>query len=288
MLSLEIEADHGPAPPADPADPAVTVWHDNDGKVGAYGHTVDGDHWLHLPGLVSFRFGPAHDGITALPEPSAPEALVLDAYRRVALPMALQALGGEVLHSSAVLTPRGVVALCAVSTVGKSTLAYALSGRGHRLWADDAVAFEVRDDGAVALPLPFDISLRPASRAFFERQHGLRADRAPSDNGRGELPAESAPLAALCILERIPSGETGGPVELRRLAPDDGFRAALAHAYCFDLRDGERKRAMVREYLALADRVPILELRFEGRLENLPAMIGCVEDAVDLPRTAPT
>jgi hypothetical protein len=281
MPRLRIETDRGLTPPADPTHPEVTVWHDNDGAVAAYGHTVGGDHWLHLPGLVSFRFAPGREEITAVPVPSATRELVTDAYRRVALPMALQAAGLEVLHSSAVLMSPGVVALCAVSTVGKSTVAYALGRRGHPLWADDAVAFEIRKHGAAALPLPFEIQLRRESRAFFGRERTAGAAPDGNPNGCPGSPLRPTALAAVCLLSRLPSRARPRPVELRRLTPSDAFSAALAHAYCFDLDDVERRRRMLEMYLELAERVPIFELRFENGLDHLPAMVQSVEEAVD-------
>src|ERR671935_59558 len=63
--------------------------------------------------------------------------------------------GREVLHASAVITARGVVAFCAVSTTGKSTIAYQFSRRGYGIWADDALAFDGADRGVTALWLPF-------------------------------------------------------------------------------------------------------------------------------------
>jgi hypothetical protein len=117
----------------------VQVWRDHEGTVCAAGHTVAGRHWMHVPRIGSFAFGPcAGDAVHVFAEPSARPESVLDTFRRMVLPLALQAQGEEVLHASAVRMLQGVVALCAVSETGKSTLAYALSRRGFPLWADDA------------------------------------------------------------------------------------------------------------------------------------------------------
>jgi len=87
---------------------------------------------MHLPGLATFRFDSQSCNVTAFVDsPDCPDS-VLDAFRRAVLPMALQARGLEVLHASAVRTPRGVLALCAVAETGKSTLACGLSQRGPR------------------------------------------------------------------------------------------------------------------------------------------------------------
>jgi hypothetical protein len=182
------------------------------------------------------------------------------------LPLALQAHGREVLHASAVRAPAGIVALCARSGTGKSTIAYALNTRGHLLWADDAVCFEPNDAGIDTLPLPFSLRLRPASAAFF-------ADRAV-DNGL-RSPEGREPLAALFVLERA-----AGPAALERLQPADAFPAVLTHGYCFTTNDRERTGAMVRNYLELVDHVPTFRLRFPDGLDGLDDVLELIEGAL--------
>src|SRR5215217_5019656 len=188
----------------DAADSDVQVWREHDGTVIARGHTVDGVHWMDLPGLASFCFGQDVEGVTAFPHWPVREDLILDAYHRSVLPMALQVFGREVLHASAVLTPQGVVALCAVSGTGKSTTAFGLSRRGWPLWADDAVAFEASESGVAAIPLPFDIRLRSEAATFFDRDAALAGGTSERIGVRAQIEAEPVPLAALLVLDRIP------------------------------------------------------------------------------------
>src|SRR5215218_2395408 len=96
-------------------DPEVQVWRDHDGTICAYGHIEDELYWMHLPGLASFRFGRDGAGVTAIAQPPIREDWILDAYYRNVLPIVLQVRGQEALHASAVLTSRGVIALCATS-----------------------------------------------------------------------------------------------------------------------------------------------------------------------------
>src|SRR5919106_5320553 len=142
----------------------------------------------------------------ATPVNDAPEVEVwrdsiLDAYYRSVLPMALQAQGAEVLHASAVLTPRGVLALCARSGTGKSTLAYGLSRRGYPLRADDAVAFENSGAQINVRPLPFSIRLRPDAAAFFDQAH-VPLSLALMPDSVTQVEERLTPLAALIVLER--------------------------------------------------------------------------------------
>ena len=195
---------------------------------------------MHVVGVGTFTFEDAAHEVVAYPEADVDADLVTDAYRRTVLPLALQALGSEVLHASAVRTPSGVVALCGVSGTGKSTIALALSRRGYPLWADDAV--ELRIDGAAvdALPLPFRLRLKNESLAHF-------GGGAPTEL----VEPEAGVLSAVVVLER------GTDVTLRAVDAAEAFTLVLTHAYCFDLDEEQRKREMTDTYLRLCTLVPI-------------------------------
>jgi hypothetical protein len=269
VLSLTISSGGCQAPPTpNEADPNVTVWRDLDGAVCAYGQTVNGEHWVHVPGVGAFRIASDREDVVALSLPSASPECVRDTYRRTVLPLSLQALGREVLHASAVRMPAGVVAFCAVSGTGKSTVVGGLSQRGHALWADDAVCFDATGQDLEVLPLPFSLRLRPAAAAFF----GDWATEDGSDPG-----TSPAPFAAVFVLERSATG--GAAVDLRPLPPGEAFLATLTHGYCFSLQDDERRRALVRAYLDLAGRVPVFKLVFNGGLERLGEMLDLIEEA---------
>ena len=79
----------------------------------------------------------------------------------------MQVQGHEVMHASAVRMSHGLVVLCGSSHMGKSTLAYGFSRRGHPQWADDLVVFEPAGNAATAIALPFRPSLRSASASTF-------------------------------------------------------------------------------------------------------------------------
>ena len=82
---------------------------------------------------------------------------------------------------------------------GKSTIAYGLHRRGYRLWADDAVALEVSESAITALPLPFDVRLRPATAALFGLGRGRRGSPARGTRARrrDRLRRRSSPSVSL-------------------------------------------------------------------------------------------
>lgn len=282
MLPPLIIAPRGtPLPPLpDPSHEGVEVWRERDGSVCALGHNVGRDErWFRFLGVGSFRFGPAGE-VVAIPDEGRGPATVRDAYFRTVLPLVLQSRGLEVLHASAVRTPHGVIALCAVKETGKSTLAYALSRRGHPLWADDAVVVDTAATPVRVHQLPFGIRLRPASAAFFGRDGtdgndpapaAARSTAGPPDDNFGE----AVSLAGLYVLVRDEA--VAESADVRPLSAAAALTAVLAHAYCFSLHDVERKGQMMTQYLALVSRVPVYEVRFGTGLDRVPAILDAIE-----------
>jgi hypothetical protein len=213
-------------------------------------------------GVGSFVFSEPSQPIVAYPDETAGDDLVEDAYRRTVLPLALQALGSEVLHASAVSAPNGVLALCAVSGTGKSTLASALSRAGFSLWADDAVQFTSNQDHVGAIPLPFALRLKGESVGLFgDVEPPVQTDFSP------------VPLAAIYVLGR------GNEIELTAIESVDAFPAVLTHAYCFDLDDAVRKRIMMDSYLKLVSRVPVFRLVIPEGLQHIGKVVAAIQEA---------
>ena len=100
--------------------------------MGAVSHVVDEEHWLHVLGLASFQLDLAENAVVAVPWEYATREAIIEEFQTTVWPTFLQLQGWAVLHASAVSTAWGVVAFCARSEGGKSTLAYALSRDGSR------------------------------------------------------------------------------------------------------------------------------------------------------------
>src|SRR5919106_4162914 len=114
LFQLRINRSADPVPLPDRS--GTEVWLDVAGREAGYGHAEEG--WLHLPGIATFNFDPS--GVEAVAGEEVATEKIRDAHRRLVLPLALQALGQEVLHASAVAFDSGAVAFCAESGIGKS------------------------------------------------------------------------------------------------------------------------------------------------------------------------
>ena len=249
------------------ASPDALSWgavvRDPDGVAQAYGARRQRERWIAVPGAAHFRFLLGGNKVDGFPIDSAPHQMVLDAYYGTALPLVLQAQGFEALHASAVETSRGVSAFCAISGVGKSTLATALSRRGHGFWADDVVLLEPRLNARVLCrrlpPVP-----------------GLEA-HASEVPGR-DRSSGVAPLAALALLGR--HAAKGQHVIVRRLPIGEAFARVLEHAHSFDPSDRDRRRAMSANYLQVVGDVPVFEVSFRPGARYFDAVIETVEETV--------
>lgn len=226
----------------------VARWEANDGLV-LVGYRAGGHGWVSIPGLAHYRFDRADD-VVASPDGGS-DAEIEDAWLRSVLPLVLQARGTQVLHASAVLGADGALALCGVSTAGKSTLAAALAARsGVRLIADDALPFALEDGRAVVHPVPFRLRLREGSEHL--------------DPGGGLVEAGPARLATIVLLE--PHGDDGHAT-VEPVAPAEAVGALMPHAYCFALEEG--KAELVAAYTGLAAIAPVHRLSYPQRPDAL-------------------
>ena len=141
------------------------------GNVCAVTYQALQSNWMHWPGVVTFRFKPESYEVLAWQENDVLAPIIEDLFWRSVIPFILQVHGLEALHASAVLTPQGVVAFCARSGTGKSTLAWGMTLRGYPLWSDDVVVFKVMEDSISTLPLPIQLRLLPDSLDFFSNSN---------------------------------------------------------------------------------------------------------------------
>jgi len=270
-------AQHAPDPDLE-RPTGVHVWFNRQGGVVARGFREAGSYWMAWPHLAIYQFSSGDPCITAYPSPGAPIDVIWDVYRRSVTPMALQVLGWEALHASAIVTASGIVAFCAVSETGKSTVAFALRRRGFPQWSDDGLVFRT-DGGVIAVPLPFEARLRPESRAMFaDHQHGSGYE----ENSPGEQRfTEPLPVAAICLLKRV-SGEPDAAPQVRPVAAAEAFPELLVHAHEFDPYDPDRRARMMKAYLDLAAEVPVFEVAFVPNRARLDSVLDSIVNHLSL------
>jgi hypothetical protein len=261
--------------------PGVHVWLNKKGGVVARGFRQGGQYWMAWPRLATYRFDAIDPFVTAFAEPSAPIDIIWDTYRRSVLPMAMQVRGREALHASAVVSRQGVVAFCAASETGKSTLAFGLRRRGFPQWSDDGVVFAAGTSSILSFPLPFEVRLRPGSRELLGGN--LPTAIRFTQNTHGEqVHTDPLPIALICLLTRSTrSAEIRHPL-IAPVCPASAFRHMLTHAHEFDPSDEGRRARMMQAYLDLVARVPVYEVTFAPDREQLSLLLDTVVAGLSL------
>jgi hypothetical protein len=249
--------------------------------VGALSHIINEERWLHIFGVASYKLDVTKNSVTAVPWVHAPQEAIFDAFQRTVWPTFLQIEGSEVLHGSAVIGEHGVVALCAASETGKSTLAYALGRRGYAVWADDAVVLDVSRHSVQSHSLPFFIRLRSDSALHF----GYPENQVNERRVRCEWPQRKdvLPIATVLLLEQVETLADDQAITIKRLNAAEALVGLLDHALYFSLQDQSRKRRMIEQYMSLAGRVPIFKASFCRGLEHLPAILQRLEQRIVAP-----
>jgi hypothetical protein len=222
---------------------------------------------MHWHGLATFAFG-REGPVVASPVREGLSTQIQDIFVRGVRPVVMLARGFEGLHASAVLERRGVVALCANSGTGKSTLALAVASLGAGHFADDALVYRVEQERAVCVKLPFPI------RVDDDTVH--RPDVAASDT----MEPESAPLHRVYHLVRDGSAPARTP-RFHQLPPPRAFEVLLSHAHPFDMSDGVRRREFIEQLLILARTVGVWECRFAPALDALPSLASALRAHAD-------
>ena len=138
--------------------------------------------------------------------------------------------------------------------------------RGEQ-WADDTLVMQVGSGRVHAIPIAYDVALRPPSIAHFgDRAGSVRVIRASGG---------PVPLRALFLIER-----TSPSPAIQPLAPTVALQALLPHACAFSMTDAVRRRLMVEQYLALVDLVPVYRLSYPSTFECLPDVADLVRSTV--------
>jgi len=279
-LSVAPATSERPTEPLPPAHPLVETWRDAAGEPCAYAYESAGQFWMDWLGIARFSFDLQGHQITAWPESGVHLPDIQRVHRRVVVPAAYQRLGHEVLHASAVRAPRGVVGFCGDAGAGKSTFAVALAARGFDHWADDTLVVDPAAVPPLAVPIPFDAALRPASADFLLGVSGVH---------QGEVtraPGEPVALAALVLLDR--HGASGAPPHAERLTPVMALQRLLPHACAFSTRTVELRRSLAEHYLAIADAVPVLTLSYTSGFDALDRALDLAMDVTGEPRRGET
>jgi hypothetical protein len=208
------------------------------------------------------------------------EAGRLDVLGRV-LALALHASGWLSLHGSAVALSEGAVAFLAPKGNGKSTLAFALMRAGGALMTDDTVVIE---PGRPSIVRPGVQSVR----LFRDSADWLSASAPLAGTSDikatfGQLSEDArrltrAPLAALYLLESVPAGTIGEPVERTRLQGPPSVFQLLTQTKIGALLGGAEASKVFDSVVGVAEGSPVYRLRVTRDYEQLRQVVERILD----------
>ncbi len=199
------------------------------------------------------------------------------------LAVALFQAGHLLLHASAVSLAGAGVIIMGDKGAGKSTTASSLLAAGHRLIADDIVAFD-RTDGAQLLPAFGQVKLSSAALARLDpRRVTVRPQvHAAIDKHRVLIPADQ--VAPVTPVARIYAIERGSALAVTPLPTPAAIALLMRFAYVArfggDGLAGDAAARHFRQVVALAQRGVLRRLVVPDGLDRLPAVIKAIEEDV--------
>lgn len=255
-----------------PKGKLVYEWHEPgfhaqvvfDGRT--YGFLVHGIGW--------FVIDPASSTISVPPieDPVLREELLWG----VPIVLCFLERGDLPLHAAAVEINGGAVLLAAPGTYGKSTLAAAFSEAGYRLLSEDVVCLRTTP-APVVLPGPAAFRLRPDVAEQIVVRSAEPIPGSP-DRHRFRLPPDargdgrSIPLSAILLLR-----DSEEPPAVRPLAVQEAIPDLWALSLRLKSDDGAH---CFQTLVEAAGGVPVFNLRRRLRVDELPATIARIVDAV--------
>lgn len=181
--------------------------------------------------------------------------------------------GGTPLHAACVDIGGRGVAICGPGGQGKTTLAAALSGRGHRLMAEDITV--VTGDPPLARAGPDLLRLRRPSVARVDIGEGATVVAETPDRlfiNTGTPQSDPVPLVAVVMLKE------GERLELVRR--DDATRLADLWQVSFHLPSFEDRTRSFQAITDLADTVPLYDLLRPKRWDQLVPSTEAIEGLI--------
>ena len=230
----------------------------------------DEKYLLRFAETAEFEIDPSTRRIACRPSPGVPLDTIRHLLLDQALPRALSLCGRVVLHASAVVSPRGVIAFLGNTGCGKSTLAASFANGGMPLLADDALVLEEDSRGhLLASPSYPGIRLwrRDVPSLIGPGLEGPRVAhygdkvRVDQSAGRFDFARQPEPLRTLYLLARAHVA-VGGGIAVRRMSPREAMMTLVQHALRLDLAGKQRVSEEFARLSSAAALTRVCELAF--------------------------
>jgi hypothetical protein len=181
-------------------------------------------------------------------------------------------LGHTMIHGSAIRTSLGAIMFIGDAGLGKSTLAASFLRAGVDLLSDDCMRLTIGSNDEIScIPTYRSLRLWPDSAGEVMPTSPFEPMAEDSDKRRLGLaegpPSGPTPVAAICILAAPRESDL---VSFAPLAPARAVSLLLGQCFRLDPTDVEATKRTFERCADIVERVPVVELSYPRRYDQLP------------------
>jgi hypothetical protein len=241
---------------------------------------TEGGYLLRFNKLADFTIDRNGREIVCMPRSGIPEDTIHHLLLDQVIPLVINLRGGEALHASAILTPRGVVAFAGPAGSGKSTITASLLKMGYPFVSDDCLSLHEKDQKIYAIPAYPGLRLWKDAEAHLFGENGdnksvahytgkLRVDIEERPESYSPDPK---PLVRLYDIMNSPETDETSDITIEQLSPKDSFMALVRYAFRLDITDNNMLKRQFYFLRRIVSTVSIRRLIFPRDFTLLPAI----------------
>ena len=241
---------------------------------------INSGYLLRFNELADFTIDRNGREIVCMSRPGIPEDTLQHLLLDQVIPLVINLRGGEALHASAILTPRGVVAFAGPAGSGKSTIAASLFKMGYPFVSDDCLTLQGKDRNIYAIPAYPGLRLWKDAKAHLFGDKGnkklvahytskLRVD---VEEEPGSYSPAPKPFTRLYDIMNSPETDATSDITIERLSPRDSFMALVRCAFRLDITDNRMLRRQFCFLERVVSAVSVRRLIFPRDFTLLPAI----------------
>jgi len=266
-------------------------WHLPEGELWLSFAKIDGGYLLRFNELADFFIKNDGKEIFCMPGHDVRSDTIQHLLFDQVIPLVINLKGGEALHVSAVLTPKGVVAFAGPAGTGKSTVTGSLLNVGYSLLSDDCLALLKKDDGIYGVPAYPGLRLWGDARGYLFGDNGGHKSvahytgkrRIDIESKPGAYCAKPQPLKRLYDIADPFDAEGKTNIVIEPLSARDSFMSFVRCAFRLDITDRDMLKRQFHFLKQVASTVSVRRLIFPRDFNLLPAVReAIIKDLNDL------
>jgi len=255
-------------------------WYLPGGDIWSSFAKLDEGYLIQFHELAQFFISDQGREIIYCPGIDTPPETIQHLLLNQVIPLVINLKGGEALHASAVVTPRGVVAFLGPTGSGKSTLAGSFLLAGCSVLSDDCLTLKGKNEGIFVMPAYPGLRLweDSFSRLFGGKSahesvaHYTTKRRIDIERKQDVYGGEGQALKRLYVIADRSESEGKADIVMERPCPRDSFMALVRCAFRLDITDRNMLSRQFRFLERVVSKVPVRKLIYPRDFKFLPAV----------------